>query len=1237
MVSPKKSAKKAKSGPGALDPASIPLEGVHCIEASAGTGKTHQLCNLYIRLVAEKGLSVERILVVTFTRAAAQELSERLRAGLVRALDVFEGRSSKEPYFQTLAKRNPQTGALFLRHALKRFDQASIFTIHGFCQRLLSRYAFESQAPFDLALHTDSRPFYSQTAKDFWRTHFYNAPRHIAYRALKSGLAPTHYEGLLNSWSKHSNLAIKTGQKLETMPSAQVFEDSAARVRESWPGLRKKVMKLLAHKDLYDKDYGKSAIPKDGSPSARQTKLEQLQSDMDKWADTSTPAFPVFDNFLLFTLSKIQDSVYGKKNGNKLDCGKLEPFFALCEDCLEKYHDLLENSDLYLAHLDCEIFDFAAQHLAKAKQKAGAIFYTDLIELVKKALEGPHAKALEKEMAQAYGAALIDEFQDTDSSQYAIFQKIFARPGKALYLIGDPKQAIYGFRGADLFSYLDAANKADMRHTLNENWRSEPDLIKGVNTVFGKTKKPFVLDDIEFYPALAAPKKQPPLVLPGKKGPLAIWYCPPIEKDGGLAPTTKGIINPLIYQAIVARASQLLDWGRKGKAFVGDEPLAEKHMAVLTQSNKQAIETQQHLRAAGINSVLYTNDYLFNAPQAGQMLRLLEALARPRDIGAIRGALATPLMGWSAKEIASLEEDGKKWEKVQARFAKGHERWRELGFFPMLFHFFRDEAVFERLLAGPDGARALTNVLHMAEVVFAAEKESRLGMSTLLKWLARALQEDSSEDEENQLRLESDALAMQVITIHRSKGLQFPVVFCPFLLDGLASNKGSFFYHDPDNDGQLTLCLKDPGDNSKALSDYENLAERIRLSYVALTRARNYCAFAWGPINATYNSPLAYIVHGAPQNAKPHELVSALCAQTKALNPASDFEQALNSLAEESDGAISVEELPSTIVPLGPEKPFEPEAMTCRAFDGSVDCSYRISSFSSLVSKVSHLKDSAGWDEPDEPALAPGPGPDPASDIAPEEPSHKKALDIFDFPRGPHAGTMLHALFEETDFDQADLAAVKKTASRVLARFGFDSEWAGSLAQMFMEVTACPLDLSIPGLALNRIARSKRLDEMEFFLPAKTFYGQDLFLALKDVGSIPGMENATKALASLNLAPVRGFIRGFVDCVFCHQGRYFLLDYKSNHLGDSVEDYNSRALAQAMISHHYYLQYHIYALALSRHLAGILPGYDYEKHFGGVFYLFLRGMNPAKGPEYGVFKDRPPLQRILELEKRLCP
>jgi exodeoxyribonuclease V beta subunit len=1187
------------------------------------------LCNIFVRLVAEKGLPIERILVVTFTRAAARELSERLREGLVRALEVFEGKADNDPFFQTLAARNPKTGALFLRHALKRFDQACIFTIHGFCQRILSRYAFETQTPFDLELHADAGPFYSRTAQDFWRIHFYQAPRQLVSHVIKKKLLPKHYENLLNQWSKHSGIAVKTGETSPEIPDSSAFETLAAQVRREWPDVRDDVVKILGHEGLFDSVYKSTAKPEGNGKSARETRLLQLQAEMDTWADPGTPVLPVFGDFNLLTLSKIQGSIY-KKNNKGFTCGHLERFFALCQDCLDRYNELVRGMDLYLAHLDCGIFDFAAQNLEKSKRRAGALFYNDFITLVKKALEGPHAGVLEREMDQAYRAALIDEFQDTDSAQYAIFKKVFARPGKALYLIGDPKQAIYGFRGADLFSYLAAASQADGRHTLNENWRSTPELIKGVNSVFGNTAKPFVLDDILFHPASPAPKKQPSLVLPGNgKGSLAIWYIPPKENDGAYSFVSKTDFWPQLYHAIAARASQLLAWGRQGKALVGDEPLAEKHMAVLTYSNEQALLVQESLRRAGIHSVLYNGDHIFDSPQAMQMLRLLEALARPRDIGAVRGALATPFLGYSAKKIADLEENPDAWEALQARFAKGHERWRELGFLPMLFAFFREEAVFERLLAGPDGARALTNVLHLAELVFAAEKESRLGISALLKHLDRALQKGSPRDEENQLRLESDALAMQVITMHRSKGLQFPVVFCPFLFGRSATQRQSTFcYHDPENNGRLTMSLADPSGKARALSNYEDLAEKVRLAYVALTRARNYCAFAWGPLNDMPNSPLTYLIDGAPQAVEPEEIADDLAAQTKALDPAEGFRKALDDLAERSDNAISIEDMPSEIMPVAPETPFAHETMSCRTFGGRVDSSYRISSFSGLVSKVSRTKVS-DWDEPGEPAAE--------TAFEPDEPDIEKPLDIFAFPRGPLAGTMLHALFEETDFTQTDFNSIKKTASHTLARFGFEQVWAAPLAQMFLNVAACPLDPANPDLALNKIPCSNRLDEMEFFLPAKKFSGKDLSLALKDLGKIPGMQKAPADLAALGLAPVRGFIRGFVDCVFCHQGRYYLVDYKSNHLGDSVEDYKAKALALAMTGHHYYLQYHLYALALSRHLAGVLPGYDYETHFGGVFYLFLRGMDAAKGPEYGVFRDRPPKQRIVEMEKRLCP
>ena len=1224
MTDPSASRDDAPRAVPLLDPMAVPLSGSHLVEAGAGTGKTWQLTSLYLRLLVEKDFPVDRILAVTFTRAATQELSGRIRARLALLRDAYKGRGcGGDKVVEALAQRHPEDGPGRVERALAHFDEAAIHTIHGFCQRALTAAAFESGAGYGVELAAETGEFITAVARDYYRANFYGAPEEFLLYAKnekdekydkkenkdkRKKIDPRHFSRLLGLYLRHNSIIVEGRDERPEFAALAPFKESAAGMRAAWAAARDETEALLRaaikEKSLHA-TYYKDAI------------LDSMLSYMDEYCAGAQPEFPLRDIFEKFTANKLTASLNRKK-------APLEhPFFDLCQLAWALGKDLEAQCGRFAEHLDREFFPFAEKALKAAKAKKNVQFYNDLVSSLARALTGPGGEAAARAVGGRFDCALIDEFQDTDPDQYAIFQALFARQGKPLFLIGDPKQAIYAFRGADVFSYLAAARNADAIHTINHNRRSDPALVDGVNVLFHRPARnegerdmpvaPFVLPGIGFTPAIAAPgMERPKLILPEKLPPLEIWLMDPEGKNKlGVEDAKKTIVA-----ALASRITQLVAWGRRGEARLGDEPLGERHMAVLVRSHPEARMVERALRRAGIHCVRYSTEKLFYAEEAREMLALTRAVARPSDLKAMRAALATTIMGRDAIELARLVEEPDEFGLLGQEFRALRALWARRGFAPLFRALMRRENVFPRLLALEDGERRVTNLVHLAEVLSQAERERGLGPEALADWLSRAISGKETGGDELLLRLESDEEAVKVVTIHASKGLEYPIVFSPFLFAKLKIESPAIF-HDPARENRLVMSLVGPIDELSLKK--ETLAERLRLCYVALTRARNLCTMAWGPINGAGDSALAWLLHG-PLNEGDDALGEWLSGSNDRLKDVelNELEQALAPLVEASGGAVGLRLPQDAPVPLPKAPGREGLELRCRQFSGFIDGSFRVTSYSALASQGEAASEGP---ETGDFALFPW-----EYKTGPEK---EGPPDIFDFPKGADAGQFFHDLLEHWDFTVSDGELLSAHVRDRLSAHGFSEEWEGPVSRMVNRLVSTPLSPNFPGLALSSVGPSARVNEMEFAFPIRGLTPQKLAAAFS--GS-PIMARVPEKFEDLGFSETGGFMHGFVDMVFLHHGKYFLVDWKSNHLGTSPEDYHQEALCQAMGEHHYTLQYHLYALALHRHLGLRLENYDYDRHFGGVFYIFLRGAAPG----FGVFEDRPEKRLILGLKRALC-
>ncbi len=1178
-----------------LDPHSLPLQGTAVIEASAGTGKTYTITSLVLRLLLERKLPIAQILVVTYTRAATAELRQRIRARLLTAQRIIRGEALDDPFCQALchdvrADIGQEQLQELIERALADVDEAPVLTIHGFCQRTLSEHAFESGSGLRLEVTTSAAPMMAEIADDFFTSRLFDA-------------SPEEVRPLLGEPDKLRTLAARAGsdEALRVLPDvvqaadyeASRWERAHARCTELWQRERQAIVAQVA------------TLSRASTHVASWS--EQWENVLAQRAPGATRTLtPACRDY--FTLS-------GSRTKTKKGQPPPEhPFLEAAEELvqLDAAFEVQNTQTRILFRRD--FLSFLRTEVRRKSREHGVLTFDALLTELHAALQGTLSASLVAALRKRYRAALVDEFQDTDPVQYEIFRTLFGHDQGCLLLIGDPKQAIYGFRGADVLAYLKARNDAGQQvYTLDTNRRSDPSLIDALNRLYTNVKLPFALQRILYQPVRPPEGLSDRFAQRDGRGALDFLL---LAGEARKAPAEKDICNALALDV----AQLLVSDCELHQGGEGPRRVRRSDIAVLCRTNKQALAMQLALTQVGVPSVFQGDETVFRSEDADAVERLLEALVHPNDAGILRSFLCSWYGGYTAQDLCALEEDDTKWEKHRSVFAALHETFLQRGFMQAVRGLMMHYLVEQHLLRRPDGTRRITNLWHLIELLATASIAQRLGPLGLLRWyrIVRADETRRAElvGEDHEVRLESSENAVKLTTVHKSKGLEYPIVYCPFLwaADEPRGNDKEFVrFHDPKHDHALTLDLgSDDQAAHLALFSEETLAEGLRLLYVALTRAKHRLCVAIPQTKGFAKSALGYTLLGGGSRAEVEAIFDALGE--------GGFETHVHGLVQRIGGAISVRRPVNEAVPPQAPNPHAALELRARAIKRSLDQSRRVSSFSGLSASRSGAHAEIGRDHD---ALA-------QETLTDEVALSPHVLDAF--PRGAAAGELVHEVLEHADF-QASQESLQETAESVLLSRGYNRTLSSILSQGLFDVLHTPLE---PGLTLSSIDRKARVDEMEFVLPVtSTLTPQVLERAFREHRAPSAMPTYASELRELSFDKLVGYLRGFIDLVFRHEGRYYLVDYKSNWLGAATAAYGSASLVRAMNDHHYFLQYHLYAVALHRHLRLRVHGYDYDSHFGGVFYLFLRGMSPEHPFQTGVFFDRPTHALVTTLERVL--
>ncbi|MFI5540205.1 UvrD-helicase domain-containing protein [Nocardia sp. NPDC051900] len=1098
--------------------------GTTVLEASAGTGKTHAIVGLAVRYVAEAGVEVSQLLLVTFSRAATQELRERTRDRFVAVAAGLTDPVAARAHADELVRHLAQAGEDEVRSrrrrlltALSDFDAGTIATTHSFCQRMLDEL----------------------------------------------GLAGEHDPG---------TRLVETVDDLVGTVVDDLYLNRYARGEPPFSVKEARTLALAAVRDRH------AALEPDGEAGERVAFARAVRAETERRK----------------RLAGLRDF----------------------DDLLVVLHDVLADPE-----------------------------------------HGPRAC---RRIRARYRVALVDEFQDTDPLQWDILRRSF-HGHATLVLVGDPKQAIYAFRGAEVLSYLDAVAHADVRKELTTNWRSDAGLLAALDHLHGAAALGH--EEIRVYP-VAPTRPWSRLSGPSElTTPLRVRCLPrtgagPLNKSGFPA---VGRMRAKVAADLAADIVHLLESGVQldGKAETvpseadsiaavdtARRPIGPGDIAVLVRTRSQIDVVRAALDRVGVASVLAGGISVFATDSATDWLWVLRALEQPHRGDRVRLAACTPLFGVTAAEIDS--EGADLVGRVSAQLREAARLFTRAGFAAVFEKIAAETRLAPRLLAVENGERQLTDLRHLAQLLDQVALTEGLGLTALTRWLADRVRDPASGAvADRSRRLDRDAAAVQIATVHASKGLEFPVVYLPFAWDS-AKNPypATLLFHADDGARVLDVGGADaPGyAERKARSEAEEAGEELRLLYVALTRAMCQIVAWWAPAITTAASPLHRMVFGRADRGAAVAARAAVPADTVAA-------QMLTTWAQDAGAAISVTAVAGTDgvairrARTGPA----PGALAAARFDRALDQQWRRTSYSALTASAH----GPAAPEPDgEPEGAPGPGDEPAgaSLIGAAEPEPSGAASLMNaLPYGAEFGTFVHGVLERIDTDRPDLAAEVRDRCREAVGELMAEVDTEVLATALLAVLRTPLE----GGCLAGIAPGDRLSELEFELPLA---GGDRVGAtaatLRRVAELlrehlsvdDDLFPYAEQLAALEDIPLRGYLTGSIDAVLRVAGdahpRFVVVDYKTNRLGTgdlTVAHYTRDRMAAEMLRSHYPLQALLYSVALHRYLRWRLPGYDPARHLGGVRYLFVRGMiGPETPAGCGVFDWHPPADLVVALSALLA-
>ncbi len=1120
------------------------ISGSNLVEASAGTGKTYSIALLVLRLIIEKDIPVFQQLIVTFTNAAVAELQHRIRKFLAQAAEYADEEPVEDENIRSVVDRAIQQSGIKrevvkerLKASLIMMDESVIVTIHSFCQQMLNKYAFDTKQTFDVKLQENISDILEDEFNKCWRRHITTLPAEVL-SALNIITKKNTFPDLIKKHLSGRRYALFTEDKDYTINGDELLTELQRTEREAEQDWNNALRLFKIHEDAI-------------IGAVKNFELKQYLDDAEA-----------------FVTKAIAERTKGRKYVEKFPEAFLKALEMITNRGLER--------DIWITTRIAEVRCFALQKVIPGLQsrleRSGIMTFDNLIQNLWKVLQAPEGNEhFISRVRNDFKAVFIDEFQDTDRVQFDIFSKLFLDSTECItFLIGDPKQSIYAFRGADISGYMEAKGRVDRAYTMNVNYRSTEQMIAAANTFFLPEE-----DFDTFY-------------FPGQSG-NSIRYVPvkSAQNHGNLlqhqAPVPAISLMSFknkteLKQAIAEEISRLL---QPSNAFqIRDKqgelrPVKPADIGVLVRTTRAGTDIKELLETLNIPAVIRNDGKVMQSDTAKDTAVLLKSVTEP-SVSNIRRALFSRLIGWSRQQLQEADD-----EKLMERFRAYQLLWFQENTYTVLSRIKKDFGLEERLIKLPGGMRILSDFVQVMQLLHQYQHRKKLSPEELLNWLKKSNQGLENEDDEFELQMESDEDAVKIVTIHKSKGLEYNIVFCEDL--SFKSETSSFwefaeFKTDQPNGTHVFADIPLLTEEWKHAFETQTEQENRRLMYVAITRAVYKCYIGYsleGKQALSASSSLAPFL-SATGNAHP-QLIATFQANT------------------------------APALPYSPEIIPEITSLDYNANDIIIAGSnWRKMSYSALAAKSS-------------------------GHIAPQDEKSAEVQNDYDhfvfeiLHRGSYTGNMLHFLLEQLNFKESQLHhfAVERSLKQFLQ---YDQQYEVYLPQLVRQIIQTNLNAGDHSFSLSTIPAGSCLKEMEFDFMVPP-------LRLRQILEV--IANHIPARFSLtDNSVLEGFMNGFIDLFFEHEGRYYILDWKSNYLGNDLSYYTGESLESAMTTNNYHLQYLIYTLAAHKFLKSRLGNqYRYDRHFGGAFYAFLRGVRAHTGS--GIFYTKPPAEIILKLDELL--
>ncbi len=1198
----------------------INLEGISLVEASAGTGKTFSITKLVLQAVLVKEISIEKILVVTFTEAATKELRSRIRAEFhdfeKYVSDDDPSKERIEEYEIIIENAEPKNDKPKLlknvQLALLNIDQAPIFTIHGFCQRMLNENTFESKINFGAELLTDTNELVKEIAENFWRKNLVNITEEE--QELFSDIKFDKIHNLTGNFIGYNNVEL-----------VNASEKSLDEIKEKLKSLD--IEKLKKEMLEFFKEYSNNLN--------RKYSTENYEATVNKLT---------LKNIRNFSYDEVERNVKTKNKKKVIDLPHANFF-----DEIDELKDLI----FAPAAIYKRLYDYTKEEIERIKEERNILTFDDLIQKLRNVIadesKTPDEQPLTELIRAKYHLAFVDEFQDTDKTQYKIFKHIFGESdGHGLFLIGDPKQSIYKFRGADIYSYLQAKADAKAEYTLQNNYRSEKGMIEAVNSLF-RFKDKLIDEEIEKLPEESAEIKGEILektknnifACPTEHTKAKIDFVPAKFPDGSNKETLKNIepsenlqlwtvngynanfIERNICQNIAAEIINLM---KKDESpyFDGEEKkqLSFKDFAILVNTHKQATEIKRALSKSNIPAVIQNTAKIYESRQAEEIKLWLKAILKPTERN-IRSLFVTDLLLKSAEELEEISN--KEIFDLAEQFILLSQGVNNYGIYAAFTSFVNKYGVMEHALKKQDGERIVTNYFHIINLLHQNELKAGRNVEKALNFLEFEMQSGEVNDEKQE-QLESDKKAVKIMTIHKAKGLEFPIVFCPFIWNNAITKYESYQktllfneFKDGKNVQKLDLgARKNILEENKKLNRKDVLAEHVRLLYVALTRAKSRCYLIFGNNNKLAQSVFAYMFTTKSKKFVDELSGGGVSVRLKELHQ--EINNNIKTFKEKDSPLIHFEEKsrienPATFTINDDEETKEKLVLSCKKA-GNLSQKWGVGSFTSLVSSVPYENDNP-----------------------------KTGEGIFELPGGKFFGTAIHKICENY-FNEGE----KIFTNKILRKTMFENvlkvepyfrnndpavseKRFDTVKQMIDNNLNSGIKVNDCEIKLRDISPCDARPEFSFYYKVNKISPKLLKALFVNFIAEQKLSYFKTQLEKLDFSLKKGYLTGEIDLLFRKNNKYFVLDWKTNNLGDSITDYAPDNIENNMAKHLYLLQAHIYTLATHLFLKQTLENYNYDKDFGGFIYVYTRGVDKNGN---GMYFNKPRFEFIEKLEKEIC-